>query len=131
MTKIALMLTGSLSLAMLGGCSARPAGPALAAQSSGRQCFLARDVNGYASVSDSAVDVKVGSNRYFRLGLDGGCPQADFSRKVVLRTTGGGSWICQGLDAELIVPFAGGPQRCLVRDVQPISKETWLADRKR
>ena len=100
------------------------------AANSGRQCFLARQVNGYTSVSDQLVDVQVGANRYFRLSLDGSCPQSSFSRRVVLRTTGGGDWICQGLDAEIIVPFAGGPQRCLVRDVQAISKAAWLADRR-
>jgi len=128
MTKIALFPIALAGLAVA-ACSAQPGAPAVAANS-GRQCFLARQVNGYTSVSDQIVDVQVGANRYFRLGLDGSCPQADFSRRVVLRTTGGGEWICQGLDAEIIVPFAGGPQRCLVHDVQPISKESWLADRR-
>ena len=111
-------------------CSAQPGSPAVAAANSGRQCFLARQVNGYTSVSDQVVDVQVGANRYFRLSLDGSCPQSSFSRRMALRTTGGGDWICQGLDAEIIVPFAGGPQRCLGRDVQPISKAAWLADRR-
>ena len=111
-------------------CSAQPGSPAVAAANSGRQCFLARQVNGYTSVSDQLVDVQVGANRYFRLSLDGSCPQSSFSRRMALRTTGGGDWICQGLDAEIIVPFAGGPQRCLVRDVQAISKAAWLADRR-
>ena len=38
------------------------------AANSGRQCFLARQVNGYTSVSDQIVDVKVAANRYFRSG---------------------------------------------------------------
>jgi hypothetical protein len=129
MMKSALILIATAAIAVT-GCSAQPAAPALAAAHSGRQCFLARQVNGYTSVSDQIVDVKVAANRYFRLSLDGSCPQADFSRRVILRTTGGSDWICQGLDAEIIVPFAGGPQRCLVRDVQPISKAAWLADRR-
>jgi len=130
MTKSAMTLVGSAVVGLIAACAARPGSPAVAAQPTGRQCFLARDVNGYASVSDDAVDVKVGANRYYRLSLDGFCPQSAFSTRVALRTTGGGSWICQGLDAEIIVPFAGGAQRCLVRDVQPISKATWLADRR-
>jgi hypothetical protein len=129
-TRLALILVASTAAGLLGACADQPGAPALAAQSTGRQCFLARDVNGYASVSDNAVDVQVGANRYYRLSLDGWCPQSAFSQRVALRTTGGGSWICQGLDAEVIVPFAGGAQRCLVRDVQPITKEAWLADRK-
>ena len=129
MTKSALISIAVAGLTVA-ACSAQPGSPAVAAANSGRQCFLARQVNGYTSVSDQLVDVQVGANRYFRLSLDGSCPQSSFSRRVVLRTTGGGDWICQGLDAEIIMPFAGGPQRCLVRDVQPISKAAWLADRR-
>jgi hypothetical protein len=129
MTRTALILTGVAGLGIVAACAAQP-GPPLAAQTSGRQCFLARQVNGYTSVNDQAVDVQVGAHRYFRLSLDGSCPQSAFSQRVALRTTGGGDWICQGLDAEIIVPFAGGPQRCLVNDVQPISKAQWLADRR-
>jgi Family of unknown function (DUF6491) len=131
MTRTALILTGVAGLGVVAACAAQPGARPVAAQNSGRQCFLARQVNGYTSVSDQAVDVQVGANRYFRLSLDGSCPQSAFSRRVALRTTGGGDWICQGLDAEIIVPFAGGPQRCLVNDVQPISKAQWLADRRR
>ena len=129
MMKSALILIATAAIAVT-GCSAQPAAPALATANSGRQCFLARQVNGYTSVNDQAVDVQVGAHRYFRLSLDGSCPQSAFSQRVALRTTGGGDWICQGLDAEIIVPFAGGPQRCLVNDVQPISKAQWLADRR-
>ena len=129
MTKSALISIAVAGLTVA-ACSAQPGSPAVAAANSGRQCFLARQVNGYTSVSDQVVDVQVGANRYFRLSLDGSCPQSSFSRRMALRTTGGGDWICQGLDAEIIVPFAGGPQRCLVRDVQPISKAAWLTDRR-
>jgi hypothetical protein len=125
------MLLGAVGLAAVGACAAQPGRPPLAAQPGGRQCFLARQVNSYTSVSDQAVDVKVGANQYYRLSLDGSCPQSAFSQRVALRTTGGGDWICQGLDAEIIVPFAAGPERCLVNNVQPISREQWLADRRR
>lgn len=131
MSRTALMLLGAVGLVAVGACAAQPGRPPLAAQPGGRQCFLARQVNSYTSVSDQAVDVKVGANQYYRLSLDGFCPQSAFSRRVALRTTGGGDWICQGLDAEIIVPFAAGPERCLVNNVQPISREQWLADRRR
>lgn len=112
-------------------CSAQPGSPAVAAANSGRQCFLARQVNGYTSVSDQVVDVQVGANRYFRLSLDGSCPQSSFSRRMALRTTGGGDWICQGLDAEIIVPDPMAPERCLVSGIQPITKDDWIAARRR
>jgi hypothetical protein len=116
------------------GCAVQPGTPAAAAMAStGRQCFRAEDVNGYSYVSDNLVDIQVGPNRYYRLSLDGWCPQSAFSTRVALKTSAGNSWICQGNDAEIIVPFAGGgpPQRCLINNVQPITKETWLGDRRR
>ena len=131
MTKAALLVTAVAGTAVLAACAGPPSPPMRAAQTGARQCFLARQVNGYTPVSDEVVDVQVGANRYFQLRLSGTCPQSAFSRRVALRTTGGGDWICQGLDAEIIVPFAGGPERCLVNDVQAISKEVWLADRRR
>jgi len=130
MSRTTMILIGTFGLAVVAACAAQPGPAVLATQTNGRQCFLARQVNGYTSVSDQIVDVQVGANRYFRLSLDGSCPQSDFSRRVALRTTGGGDWICQGLDAEIIVPAAGGPERCLVNNVQPISKEQWLIDRR-
>lgn len=131
MSRPALIVVGAAGIAVVTACAVQPGPPAAAAQTSGRECFLARQVNGYASVGDQAVDVQVGANRYFRLTVDGSCPQQTFSQRLVLRTTGGGDWICQGLDAEIIVPFsAGAPERCLVNNVQPIDKATWLADRR-
>ena len=130
MTRHILIAIGTAALAVVGACALAPGRPP-AAQTTGRECFLARQVNGYASVSDQIIDVQVGANRYFRLSVDGSCPQQSFSQRIVLRTMTGGDWICQGLDAEIIVPFAAGaPQRCLVNDVQPISKAAWLADRR-
>jgi len=129
MTRVA----GSLFAAIfaLAGCTQGPVPPA-SAQASARQCFLARDVNGFGAVSEDVVDVTVGASRYFRLQLSGGCPGIDWSRQIALRTTSGTSWICQGLDAEVFAlghtPF---PQRCLVQSITPISKEQWRATRHR
>jgi hypothetical protein len=130
MTRLALILIGGAAIGLLAACADQTSAPGLAAQSSSRQCFLASDVNGFSFVSDSAVDIQVGANRYYRLSLNGWCPQSAFSQRLALKTTGGSSWICQGLDAEIIVPSPGGAQRCLVNSIQPLTKEAWLADRK-
>jgi Family of unknown function (DUF6491) len=112
----------------MAACAAQPGAPAPgAARSSGHQCFLARQVNGFSPVSDNIVDIQVGANRYFRLTLDGFCPDTAFRTRVALRTLTGGSWICQDLDAEIIVPDPTGGQRCLVRGIQPITRADWLA----
>jgi hypothetical protein len=85
------------------------------------RCFLASNVNGFTPRGNDAVDVHVGVNRDYRLTLAGYCPDVDWSLSVALRTTGGGSWICQGADAEIIVPSPSGRQRCLVSDVRPLT----------
>lgn len=126
-------LAGILSIAatcIVSGCAQTAAGPTLA-QSSGRQCFLARDVNSFGAVSDQVIDVSVGASRYFRLQLAGGCPTIDWSRRLALRTTTGTSWICEGLDAEIFSLDGPFPQRCLVESVSPISKQQYLATRHR
>ena len=115
---------------LVASCTAPPA-PPLAARAAGPQCFLASQVNGFAPVSDTIVDVQVGAGRYYRLSLQGSCPSADWTHRVALRTTSGGSWICQGLDAEVIVPSPAGAERCLVTGIAPIPKEIWLADQHR
>ena len=116
------------SICALAACSSQPVTSSAGASSMPRDCFSARDVNGFSSVSDTVVDVKVGSNRFYRLTTDGSCPSGNFQPRIALRTLSGGSWICQGLDAEIVVPDAAGAERCQVRAIQPITKADWLAD---
>ena len=108
------------AFAALIGCAQQPRGPNYA--SSDRQCFHAGSVNDFDARGDDVIDVRSGANRYFRLQLFPGCPNTNWTRQVALRTRSGSSWICQGLDAELIVPEPGiGPQRCLVTSVRRLS----------
>lgn len=108
------------AFAALIGCAQQARAPNLA--SSGRQCFHAGSINDFDARGDDVIDVRSGANRYFRLQLFPGCPNTNWTRQVALRTTSGSSWICQGLDAELIVPQPGiGPQRCLVTSVRRLS----------
>ena len=101
------------------------------AQRPAPRCFLASQVNGFTSHGDDSVDVRVGANRTYRLSLAGPCPDVDWSLRVALRTTGGSSWICQGADAEIIVPSPNGRQRCLVTDVRALTPDEAAASRRR
>ena len=106
--------------------------PAQAAQASPqRECFSARSVNGFSPVDEDTIDIRVGANRHYRLELVGYCPDVDWSMGIVLRTRGGSSWICQGMDAELIVPSPTGRQNCLVNSVRRLSEEEVEAARQR
>lgn len=95
------------------------------------RCFLASQVNGFTPRGDDAVDVHVGANRDYRLSLGGVCPDVNWSFRVALRTLGGSSWICEGADAEIIVPSPNGRQRCLVTDVRPLTQAEIDATRHR
>ena len=122
-----------LAAGLLGSGCAQQAPMPSSAQAAGRQCFLARNVNSWSAVADNLVDIEVGASNYYRLGLSGACPNIDWSRRLALRTTGGSSWICDGLDAEVIVldPVGGVPQRCFVTSITPLSKAQYLATRHR
>jgi hypothetical protein len=100
------------------------------AQSAAPRCFRAATVNGFTSRGDDAIDVQVGTNLHYRLSLAGPCPDVDWSLGVALRTTGGSSWICQGADAEIIVPSPTGRQRCLVSDVRALTPAEVTAGRR-
>lgn len=95
------------------------------------RCFRAAEVNGFTPRGTDAVDVHVGANRDYRLSLAGYCPDVDSSFGVALRTTGGGSWICQGADAEIIVPSPTGRERCMVTDVRALTPDEVAANRHR
>jgi hypothetical protein len=94
------------------------------------QCFRAADVNGFAPSPNGSVDVRVGASRFYRFELGGGCPNVNWSLSVGVRSTGGGSFICEGYDAELIVPDPSGTQRCPISRISPISKDEYQASRK-
>jgi hypothetical protein len=96
-----------------------------------RECFSARSVNGFNPVDEDTVDIRVGANRRYRLELVGYCPDVDWSMGIALRTRGGSSWICQGMDAELIVPSPTGRQNCLVSSVRRLSEAEVKASRRR
>jgi hypothetical protein len=113
-------------LAPLSACTNSEQTRVASAQSTHRQCFLASQVHGFGHATDKSVDVWVGASRYYRLDVLGPCHDINWSSALLLRTTGGSSWICEGADAEIIVPGPVGG-RCLVSDVHPITKEQWNA----
>ncbi len=122
----------SLVLATLAGCAQQPASAPATAASGARDCFSARSVNGFTPRDDDTVDVQVGARRYYRLELAGVCPNVNWATGVALVSRGGTSFICQGLDADLVVPNPGlGPHRCLVSSVRRLSDAEVQALRRR
>lgn len=120
--KWTVITLSSLALAACApGVAGVPASPTVA-QSAG-QCFSASSVRGFETLRGGLVLVRAGGNRTFALQTLGNCPDLNWARGIGVRTFGGSSWICSGLDAQLIVPSPIGAQYCAVRDVRWISRD--------
>ncbi|QNP42258.1 hypothetical protein H9L15_07695 [Sphingomonas daechungensis] len=74
-----------------------------ASSSSGRDCFNARNVSSFTPHGTDAVDIQVGVRRYYRLTFAGACQNINWVNRVALVSRSGSSFICSGMDAELIV----------------------------
>lgn len=122
----------SVSAAILvAACTASPPGQAQNAANSGRRCFLPQQVNGFDALDRDTVLVTVGVRTTYQLDILGTCPEIDWSNRIGIRSTGGGSWICEGLDAELLVPSTTGLERCPVLGVTQLSPEAAKAARQK
>ena len=118
--KPGLLLSSMAALAVLAGCTGTAAEEgAMATRAEGRQCFLPRQVNGFNAESDERVYVTVGTRNIYELEIVGVCPDIDWSQRIGIRSRGS-SWVCQGLDAELIVPSPSGAQYCPVTRVRQL-----------
>lgn len=121
--RAAKVLVAALLAAWAGGAAAQPpSNPPPQASRLRDSCFNARFVNGFAAPDEETVYVRVGAREVYRLKLAGGCLDVDWSMAVGLKSRDGSDWICQGYDADLIVPDRGmGPQRCPVSDVRKLT----------
>ena len=122
MRKIILAGTAFLALAALGGSAAQAQGPAHA--SDGKACFYSRNISSWAPADRNTVNLRVSVNDVYQLKLLGDCPNIDWVEHIGLEHRGS-SWICTGLDAELLVPQPGGipALRCPVTSIRKLSKE--------
>jgi len=89
-----------------------------------RSCFFADQVNGWRSERDErTVYLEVGPNRVYRADLFSRCVGVDDALTIGIRTRGGGSSICDGMDVELVVGSAIGPQTCPVTRLTRLTPE--------
>lgn len=86
-----------------------------------RQCFWTRQVNNFASNDDRIVNIRVGVKDVYQLQMFGRCTEVDWSNSIAIRSRGS-SYICTGLDAEIIAPTSFGPQRCAVQSIRKLTE---------
>ncbi|MEO8113816.1 MAG: DUF6491 family protein [Phenylobacterium sp.] len=107
-------------MAVLAVGSAAPATAKSPAETPKQQCFYTRNVNNFAAADEHTVNVRVGVKDVYQFEMFGACPDIDWSQRVAL-VSRGSSWICSGLDAEIITHTAIGPQRCPVRNIRKLT----------
>jgi hypothetical protein len=107
--------------ALLAACTNAPPPDAQRAAAAGRQCFNAGTVNGFDAIDNDTVLVNVGVRGIYKLDIVGVCPDVDWTNRIGLRSTSGSSWVCEAMDAELLVPSPSGLQRCPVVGVQKLT----------
>jgi hypothetical protein len=116
------ILSSLAALALAPPAASNPRSPA-------GSCFLPRLVNGFHAVDRDTIEVTVGVREVYRLELLGTCPDVDWSTRVGIRSTHGATWVCQGEEAELLVPAATGIDRCPVTGVRKLSAEEVAAEK--
>lgn len=117
---LAVASLATLSLAASGPAAARSPKEPEAAAKPAKPCFWTNQVNSFASNDDHIVNVRVGVRDVYQLEMFGRCNDVDWSHRIAL-VSRGSSYICSGLDAEVISPSPIGPQRCPVRSVRKLT----------
>ena len=113
----------AVAIAELAGCAAAP-GTSAATQEA-RSCFRSSEVTSFSDAGPDRALAHVGRRETWELTLSPGCPDVDWAMRIGIRSRGG-ERICTGVNAELLVPDAGGSgtQRCLVRSVRKLASES-------
>ena len=79
-------------------------------------------INGFNAPDKSTVYIRVGVNETWRLNLFAPCPNVNWDQRIALQNRSGGSFICNALDAELLVHAPGlGLQRCPVTEMRKLT----------
>jgi len=119
-----MQTTLAVTAALLACGTASP--PALAkpaANYDAQQCFYTRNVTSFAAPDDKTLYVRVGVRDVYRFDLFGHCPDIDWNQRLAL-VSRGSSWICNGMDAEVITHATGiGHQRCPVSAMHKLTPE--------
>ena len=114
----------SVLVASCAGASDKPTGSAAPTTTASRdRCFTPDQVSSFAAIDDKTVYLRVGIKRVYSLELLGACPDVDWNNTLAIRATGGGSFICTGLDATVSTRGPTGRQSCAVSAIHQLTPE--------
>ncbi|MFL5296827.1 MAG: DUF6491 family protein [Phenylobacterium sp.] len=129
-SKLALAAASLALIAADASAADKPSGP----EGHGfdrNQCFYTRMADGFAAPDEHTLNVRVGVRDVYQFEMFGPCLDMDWAQRVAL-VSRSGSWICNGMDAEVISHATGlGRQRCMVRHMRKLTPEEIAALPKR
>ncbi|MGE3745501.1 MAG: DUF6491 family protein [Sphingomonadaceae bacterium] len=114
---LAATVAGSLSACASGSGDTASA----ASAGNGRDCFNISQVSGFSRATNDQVYVHTGPSDVWLFDTFGYCPDLNFTEQLALEATPT-SWVCRGIDVDLIVPSVTGPRECPVRMIRKLSK---------
>jgi hypothetical protein len=122
-TILSLAAAGLLAAtaAPIGAVARSPDEPAAKTDASPRQCFATSRISNFASDDPRILNVRVGVKDIYQFEMMGRCHELDWNHKIAVRSRAG-SYICTGLDAEVISPTAIGSQTCPVSKVRKLTE---------
>jgi hypothetical protein len=104
---------------------------ASAATAQGRNCFLRRSISNFSAPNDRTLYVRAGVRDVYRLDLLTSCTGLTFRRGITLKGSPTGGWICNPLDATVILRRSGMNQRCPVTAIHHLTPAEIVATPKR
>lgn len=112
------ILTAALAAFWLGGpaLAAHPPPPA-------ERCFRSSDFQSFRPVDDHSFIMRLRSNQFYRVELQGACPQLAFPQARLGMDVRGSGLICGPVDWNLTVQQPGGgiATPCIVRGQTPLT----------
>ena len=113
--RVLLPASIAAGLATLAACNAYgppPPGAATAGAYGGRQCFYVGNITGYRRGPGDTVIINTNPRDYYEFRTQPYCAdRIDWENRIALRSRGG-SFVCNGYDAEIYVPEALGATYC-------------------
>lgn len=113
------------ALPILSSCAAQDVQRPADSESGGTdECFFASQVGGFTDGGPDQALVRIGFRAGYELTLSPGCPAVDYATNIGI-VSRGGSRICAGRPAELVIPRASGTgvQRCLVSNIRKLTEQ--------
>lgn len=116
--RMTITLAAAAAMLLAGAASAKE--PEAKPPTGKRECFLASNVTNFAAADEKTIYVRVGVRDVYQFDMFGRCPDIDWNQRLALvsRTS---SWICDGMDADVITHTPLGPQRCPVRSIRKLT----------